>query len=107
MGGKTGKRAHLAETLRKFDDGGFTSDYYNEADEYDTFEYDGKEYPIKYYGGYLFATEELADAMLNEDGEGKDSKARNMDERIAYYFDEDDFEGKTGKELYEEYNKNS
>ena len=33
MGGKTGKRAHLAETLRKFDDGGMT-DYYEDLRVY-------------------------------------------------------------------------
>jgi len=81
--------------------------HFNQANEFDTFEYNGEQYPIKWYGGILFATEELADAMLDDDGIGKDSKAQNMDEKIAYYFDDDDFVGKTGEELYQEFDAHS
>jgi hypothetical protein len=76
--------------------------WYSQANEFDTFEYEGIEYPIKWYGGILFATEELSDAIIDEEtGYGKDGKAMNMDDRIAFYFSSADFEGKTGKELYE------
>ena len=75
--------------------------WYSQANEFDTFEYEGKEYPIKWYGGTLFATEDLADVMIGEDGYGKDDRAMGMDDRISFYFDEEDFHGKSGKELYE------
>lgn len=74
--------------------------WYSQADEFDTIEYNGIEYPIKWYGGTLFATEDLSDAMIDENGMAKDDMAEDMDDRIAFYFPDNEFSGKTGKELY-------
>lgn len=77
------------------------SEEFSKANEFDTFEFDQVKYPIKWYGGILFATEDLSDAMIGEDGVGINPVAVRMDEKIAYYFEEGEFHGKTGEELYQ------
>lgn len=78
---------------------------YNKADEFDTIKFDGEEFKIKWYYGYLFATEELADVLLDNNGEYISDEAGKLDERIGYYFLDEDFDGKTGEQLYNEMNK--
>lgn len=78
----------------------------NQPNEYDTLTYEGEEYKIKWYQGYLFATEELADVLLDNNGDYVSDKAQEIDERIAYYFDTADFDGKSGSELFKAYELN-
>ena len=82
-------------------------EHYNKKDEIGNITYNGKTFDIKWYQGYLFATEELAAVIMDDDtGLAVSDEAEKLDEKIAYYFDEDDFYGKDGKELYELYENN-
>ena len=62
------------------------------------------EYDIKWYQGYIFSTNKLSDDIMDNDtGLPVCEISERIDNVIAYYFDEPDFYGKDGKELYQQY----
>ena len=69
--------------------------------------YDGKEYPIKKYNGYLFATETLFNELINEGDEFKNQDAENIDNSIAFYFEKDEFHSNNPKQLFKIWNRHS
>ena len=80
------------------------SDFYNAKDEVGHITYNDEKFEVKWYGGFLFATEKLSDVLMDDNtGLAVSDDADLLDEKIAYYFDVEDFEGKDGKELYDAY----
>lgn len=80
------------------------TDFYNSKDEVGHITYNGESYEIKWYAGFLFATEHLHDVLIgDETGLPVSDEAELLDEKIAYYFDIEDFNGRDGKELYDAY----
>jgi len=78
-------------------------EHFSEANEYSILTFNGKDFHFKFYQGFLFATEELADEIYDEStGLAVSEAAEKLDNNISFYFDEDDFYSKSGKELYEE-----
>lgn len=73
--------------------------------------YKGKGYPIKFFNGYYFSTDELFNAMRDPEGEEwdtyDDEETWSVDSRIAYFFDEESFHSMTAEELYKEYDLHS
>jgi hypothetical protein len=65
--------------------------------------FQGKEYESKVHNGYVFATEELGEAI--QDKPGKEADA--IDSKVAYFFDKETFHKKSPKQLFVEYNKHS
>ena len=65
--------------------------------------FEGKEYDTKTHDGYVFATEELGDAIQKKGGKEADA----IDSKVAYFFDKETFQKKYPKQLYVEYNKHS
>lgn len=81
-------------------------EHFSGANEYSILTFNGKEFHFKFYQGFLFATEELADEIYDEStGLAVSVEAEKLDNNIAFYFDEDDFYSRSGKELYEEVSK--
>lgn len=79
-------------------------EHYSKSNEVETLQYNGKEYHMKFYQGYLFGTVALADDIIGQDdGLPINDDAEKIDENVAYYFDEDDFYGYSGKELFDRY----
>lgn len=55
-------------------------------------------YPTKEHDGYVFATDALYNAISDGHGGIIDE---DVDNQIAFYFDEETFNSKTAEELYE------
>lgn len=80
------------------------SDFYNSKDVVDYITYNGEQFEVKWYAGFLFATEKLSEVLMDYDtGLAVSEDAELLDEKIAYYFDVEDFHGRDGKELYDAY----
>lgn len=77
----------------------------------ETIIYRGEVYKLKSFNDYTFASDELYHAMTDPEGEPwdirDDEETTNLDRRIAYFFDEEDFEENTPLQLYEIYNLHS
>ena len=79
-------------------------EHYSKKDETGSILHNGKQYDIKWYQGYFFSTNRLSDDIMDNDtGLPNSDVAEKIDNTIAYYFDEPDFYGKDGKELYKQY----
>jgi hypothetical protein len=100
MGGKTAKRAHLAETLRKFDEGGDVDedykivvgrDYYNGVDIYrvESVESDN-EYVGEWHDNLEDANKELEDlnSKYNRGGDISEIDMKEVEESAKYYTDD-------------------
>jgi hypothetical protein len=75
--------------------------HFSKANEFDTITFKGKDYRVKFYQGFVFATNDLEEVVYDYDsGEAFDDDASKIDDKIACYFDESDFNFKDGKELY-------
>ena len=61
----------------------------------------GIPYEVKEHDGYRFASESLYRAIENT------ADFEDIDNTIAYYFEEDVFESNTGEALYEIYDRHS
>lgn len=71
-------------------------------------EYNGTQFPTKSQNGYTFATEELFTALTDKSsGDFLDSAAEEIDNKIAFYFDNEDFTENTPKQLLEIFNQHS
>jgi hypothetical protein len=66
----------------------------------DTIKYAGKEYPVRNVNGYLFATTELAAAILGDHDLPMDEEAEAVDDEIAYFITPEDFEVLTDREAW-------
>lgn len=64
--------------------------------------YTGKEYPLKSFNGLTFSTIELYKAL--EDSE-RDEETTNLDDSVAFFFDEEVFNNNRPMELYQIYNE--
>jgi hypothetical protein len=60
-----------------------------------TIKLNGKTYETKTHNGYVFASESLADALSE------------VDNQIAFFFDDETFSASSAEELYKEYNQHS
>jgi glutamine cyclotransferase len=69
-----------------------------------TINFRGETYQVKSHNGYVFATETLGDLLAELNFEGD---AEELDNQIAYYFDDDTFNEKTAEELYAEFDAHS
>lgn len=67
---------------------------FNDLD-YDTVEYEG----------FVFATMDLADALITDEGLFVSDEARAIDNTITYYFEPAEFYKKTNVQLYNLYNE--
>lgn len=56
------------------------------------------DFPTKEFKGYTFATDELFNAISDAHGNVIDE---DVDNQIAFYFDEETFISKTAEELYD------
>lgn len=63
--------------------------------EFDTVEYEG----------LVFATMDLADALITDEGLFVSEEARQIDNTITYYFEPSEFYNKTNVQLYNFYNE--
>lgn len=77
----------------------------------ETITYRGEEYILKSFNDYTFASAKLYDAMTDPEGEPwdihDDEETTNLDRRIAYFFDDEDFQENTPEQLYEIYDLHS
>lgn len=69
--------------------------------------YRGGEYEIKEFNGYFFAADSLFAAITHEDGEPLDGEAEDIDNRIALFFDDEEFAENSGENLFEIFNQHS
>lgn len=69
-------------------------------DGYITF--NGKKYPYKEYNGYRFSVESFAKVLLPNDEDFVSDEAEEIVSTIAYFFEDEEFETMTAKELYKE-----
>ena len=72
--------------------------------------YRGKEYPLKSFNDYTFATDALYEAMQDPEGERvwdlyEDEETTTLDNRIAFFFSEEEFNKNRPMELLEIYNE--
>ena len=70
-------------------------------------EFNGVTYPIKEYNGYIFATENLFNDLTDTSGELVSEKAEETDNLIAFYYEEEEFNTSTPKELFEIWDQHS
>jgi hypothetical protein len=75
----------------------------------ETVTYNGKDYEIKSFNGYHFASEELFNAMLEDYGDESDfeGEAFNIDSQIAFFFTPEEFEFLSAEEMYIDYDNHS
>lgn len=79
---------------------------YSQANQFDSITFRGKQYPIKFYYGFLFASDELEEQIYDYDtGVAVDDEAERIDDMIACYFDRSSFNHMDGKELYEAFER--
>lgn len=69
-------------------------------EEISTVIYRGTEYPLKSFNGFMFSTLELNTALGGSEG---DEETTNLDNSIAFFFDEVLFNKNRPMELYQLY----
>lgn len=65
----------------------------------------GVEFDTVEYEGIVFATMDLADVLIDDNGLFVNDEARKIDNTIAYYFEPAEFYNKTNVQLYNLYNE--
>lgn len=69
--------------------------------------YRGGEYEIKQFNGYKFAPHKLFVAITDQEAEFLDSEAEDIDNHIAYFFEDEEFAENSGENLFEIFNQHS
>lgn len=65
----------------------------------------GVEFETVEYEGFVFATMDLADSLITDEGLFVSDQARQIDNTITYYFEPEEFYNKTNVQLYNLYNE--
>ena len=87
-------------------------DIKDDITSFDLIDFDGCHYPVKKYKDYVFASEVLGSKLFNPDVDKNSEfeteidsvyvseEAKDVADRVAYFFDDETFNENTAEELY-------